>query len=444
MEILQEELREYYQSLLDLGFRLNKEDILDINVDKNDVRVSYKVLENEDGYNFVKEKEEKLNKVTPLDFINACNYQMMIDDENRNKYVKATHVIADVIKYDEEKVRLNNLLVDAFKKVNNSGKYELVTTEEEVKEDSELLKKGKEFLKNNVAYIGGVAIVGGAIVYAITNSSNPKVVENNVAVEETVDNNEVVNTEEIEESKQLVTEEISNEEQNATEVNDINDDLVVQDEEVIAFDINNDEAILSTVDKIYSDVQAMDDENFKAEMDKDTIEAIVRYVRHSNSEYTGMNIISNEYAYEILTEFFNRKYNIANFYENLDNYEKLNDLVTKAFNIKSDKDSYEDELEVYSSIDYAMNTLDAENFPEVIAIRTVVDNVVDIESMKLVASIGEENGLEGEEYNNEKTKAFNVDAKDVFNKVDINNENAPLTQATYKAIDEDETLGLSR
>ena len=83
----------------------------------------------------------------------------------------------------------------------------------------------------------------------------------------------------------------------------------------------------------------MDDENFKAEMDKDTIEALVRYTRHSDSEYTGMNVISNEYAYELLTEFFNKKYNIANFYENLENYDKLNDLVTKAFNIKSDKES---------------------------------------------------------------------------------------------------------
>ena len=443
MEILQEELREYYNSLITLGFEINCDDILDVNVDKNDVRVSYKVLEQENDFYVVKDKMCVLNEVPAVDFINAYNYVKMVCNENLENKVdseellKAIKVIAEVVKYEDEKIRLNNLLVDELKKANNSGKFELVTRDENVDEDSNLIIKGKEFLKNNVAYIAGAALVGGAIVYAaFGNKQNTVSDPSNTFVQEESNVNEEeiaqdTNTEEVVESDVTLTNENT-----ATEV--------AEEEVEVAFDINNEEAINATVDKIYNEVQAMDDENFKAEMDKDTIEALVRYTRHNNSKYTGMNIISNEYAYEILSEFFNQKYNIANFYENLDNYDKLNDLVTKSFAIKQEKDSYEDEIAVYQSLDYAMNTLDSENYPEVIALRAVVDNITVLDSMKLVGGIGTENGLEGDEYYTEKAKAANVDAKEVFNKVDINNENAPLTQATYKAIEEDETLGLSR
>ena len=489
MDILVEEMSSYYNALEKLGIKFVESDILDKEVDKDDVRVSFKVYDGEKVVDSIK----AINDLTPEDIVNVYNLKKAFaeNEDEEKELFDSVSVIGSVLKYKEEQVRLNNLLVQEFKKANNSGKFDfvLVDTEEEkkdevtpveediakveetipVEEESTLLDKAKQFIKDNSAVIISGVILAGAVIYALTKVGGNKNVEKEI-VQETTVVEETIPVEEETPAEEDVQEDIQE------EVTPVEEEIVVE------LDPHSEEVINEVTDKFYEEIQNSSNEDFKIEYDRDTVEALVRYTHHNYDEYSGENYISNTDAYDKLTTIYKNGINISGLYENLDNYDRLHNLVEKCQNVKEEKGIYSDEYEAYMAMKDCMDNLNSENYPEVIAIRVTVDNTTVIPSMQLarggalenIAAESEfqevnENGevvtkkvkelwidvngdgkityeenAEGEDYEKEKKVAsVNKDELiEIFNSVDINNENAPLTQATYKAIDEDKTFGL--
>ena len=475
MNILMQEIKDYYNALEKLGIKLNEDDILNVDVDKDDVRASFKIYDGEK----VITQTKKLNDIEPMDIINIYNLLLpFAENEDEAKELEASvYTIAEIIKYKEEKIRLNNILVQEFKKANNSGKFDFVILEDEennkeekvnkqedIKEDSETVKKAKKFIKDNsLIIISSLALVG-ALAYALTRNGDITTIDKDGNITTISYGDKIEDTQQespVEEIQdETPVEEVVETNENATEVYENEEEVVAQ------IDPHSEESINATIDKVYSEIQASNNEDFKIEYDRDTVEALVRYAHHNYSEYTGENYISNTDAYDRFTNLYKNNINIASLFENLDNYERLNNLITKCKNVKDEKGVYSDEYEAYASIKECMDNLNSENYPEVIAIRVAVDNTMSISSMQLSRSgalemvdteelwtdvdsdgkVTYEENAEGED--NEKEKKVASINKDellaIFNSVDINNENAPLTQATYKAIDEDEALGLTK
>jgi len=443
MNILLQEIKDYYESLLKLGFILNEEDILNINIDKNDVRVTFK---NYIDYQ-VKDVTKKLNDINPEDVVNAYNLKngFAENEQEEEEYLNAFKVIAEVMKYDEEKIRLNNILVQEFKKANNSGKFDFILVDEnketrlvkqeEVQEDSELIKKAKQFIKNNSLYVLSAAILIGAIGYAASryNTKNTITNENKSNIETSFDenaSNDTMNENIEEEIVEPTINENINEEENETIIDETNNDNL---------DIHSEEAIASTVNKAYEAILATNNETLISQIDKDTVEGLVRYAHQYDENYKGIKIFNHEDAYALLNMLYDQKFNISVFFENLNCYEDLDKICITAFNIDQENDSYEDEYQAYLAVDNALNNLN-NNFSEALAIRAITDYEMHITSMIIARDGMQEEGIEGSAYQEEKAKASSIvsECKAIYNKIDFYNQDAILTQAVNNAFEAEE------
>ena len=321
---------------------------------------------------------------------------------------------------------------------------------EETKENEESLDaadKGREFINSKtLTWVVCAAILGVSAIVASKNVSDA-IKENKTVVE----SNDDVEQEEVIEETPVVVQEQNVEAEQITEAA-VEETPVVEEE--VSYDVNSYTNIDDETNRVFAELATLDGSGrgLSVDLDKNTVEALVKYVRHSYPNYTLGNDISNEYAYEILFALAKDGVDISMFYNNLDTYENIKQLYDACASIRQESNSYEDEVNAYSAMNKAVSTMHYEengqrtDCPEIIAIRALVDAYIDIPSMQLARGGAIENSLEGEAYNIEKQYAAknSADCKEIFNKVSIENPNALLTRATYKAIDEDEALGLTR
>lgn len=481
-------IKEYYDALQTLSFGFVSEDIFNKNIDINDVRVMFKVYNNET--NVVDYVYKKINDINAKDVTNTYALQTVLNKKSKEELDHAAKTILEVIKYKEEKIMFNNVLVQEFKKVNNSAKFDFVLVDEkdvkrveDVKEDSKVADKAREIVRDFdgskfliITLAVAIAGMGGyaAYLYGKTQANkDTKDNTENIGIEETIEE-EVVEETPVEEVIEEPSEEVVDEE-SATEVYE-------EEETTVEIDPNSIEAISATVDRIYNEIQSMDNQDLKMELDIDTIEALVRYAHHSEAAvlpnfddedlsddeayYRAFGLLTNEGAYQLLSKIYNNGYDISNFFENLECHDRLHNLNDKAFNITEEKGKYIDEYETYKALDDCVNNLGENSFAEAVAIRAVADNITVINSMQLARGgalemkdtpmywkdvngdkvITYEENAEGEAYENEKANAEDIanECLAIFNKIDSNNPDNELNRVVYRALDEDERIKLSR
>ncbi len=312
-------------------------------------------------------------------------------------------------------------------------------------DDTKVVNDAKKIVSNtNYSNLIAAIILGGAILIAGNNivktiKSEPEELNNNtnkeIVIEE--DNISVVKNDVVEEETHVE----KNQSKETTE------EVKVEENK---FNVNNYTEIENTTNKVFAELANISSTGRKlsVDLDKNTVEALITYTRHSNPDFNINNKFSNEYAYEQFFALAQDGVDISMFYENLDSYENINQLYKACANIKQETNSYEDELAAYSAMNKAVSTMHYEgnnqrnDYPEIIAIRAIVDAYVDLPSMELARGGALENGQEGEAYYTEKEYAAknSSECKAIYDKVTINNPNGLLTQATYKAIEEDETI----
>lgn len=246
-----------------------------------------------------------------------------------------------------------------------------------------------------------------------------------------------------------------------TEETTENYELIGEEREIAAeelepvIDINDEERINEITDDIYNDIQGLP-KNIRKDLDKETIEALVRYARRYNPNYTGADLLNNEDAYEYFYGLaYSKQFNIAKFYEDLENYTNINNVSESLLNVKKDN-SYEDEYSAYNAIGKAVNNMDKSDYSEVVALRALVDAYIDEETM-IIARNGEgveeitvdgsdvnyDKDIDGNvvdsEYKRAKIKYSSQDCIDVYNMVNLENRNAILTDLAYEALEDDKS-----
>ena len=474
---------EYIKKVIDayerLGFNIADDAIYDVDSDYRDIIVSFVGLNN-----IVNKK--KLNKINLEDLNAAYMISNSVNDSERDVILNniAFKTLFDYIKDDSVKNKVNkklfNYLLDNYDEIdeekdkneNNIKNDEENFVEEEeipikvekVSESKELSSKaGKKINSESVAIIAGIIILGSSIAFASQNYSKSN------KTEVTTEDNDVNN--EIEIQTPVMTQiQTSNEAEINNEVSENIAETEEETEETI--DVHSDEFINNVTDKIINNIQL--DQNIAYKYDRDLVEALVRYTHHNYDEYTGSNTLSNELAYEDLSELIRHGFDISMFYEGLNNCENLRALYNSTKDLKQEKGKYEDEFKIYMCMDVVMNEMNTNNFAEAVALRAYVDNYSVIPSMQMArqqAGVLEmkdtqdlwrdvnkdgkttyEENAEGKGYNDEKAAAMAVrygemsseTCKNIYNRISTDDRNSELSVIVYRALDEDDARARTR
>ena len=345
--------------------------------------------------------------------------------------------------------------------IDNTTKFTKVSSSDDSVDAKKTAKKGSKFIKR---------LTTGAVVTIIVVSSlvGLSMIGNSLGRKKNKDDKIILgNDKKIEQEEESVA--VINEDELSN--SDIEENVVVENTDMLEEEsvstleaIDNDEVIAKTTDKVYEMVNSI---GGNINYDRDEIEALVRYTRHDNPNYTGESVYSNEYAYDCFFELINTgKINIANFYENLSSYNNVNELSNALSNIDPNNGSYEDEFNAYDAIDKSINNMDKSDYAEVVGVRALVDSYVNRETMCLARGGAEETGQEYYMLDNngnvlvdengnpiETLYSKNIKAvdstkasmcKSVYDRVDLNNDNSILTKLALEALDEDENRTASR
>ena len=320
---------------------------------------------------------------------------------------------------------------------NNLNKRIKVVNVEENKEVANTAKK--KINKESILITAGIIILASAVWFAVHNNkySNEKNT-NQITIENTNDNNITVesieedNTKDIEKNKAVEEPEVVVEE---TIVDETTEEPEIVAEEI---DVQSDEYIERKTESIYNYIQNTE---LASTYTKDDIRNIIRYAHHSYDNFNSENILSNESAYEIYTTFVKHRIDLSMLDEGLKGYEDLQNLDIAMKNIVQELGKYDDEYKAFKAIETTLNNMDDNNFTEAVALRAYTDLYTLLPSMQVVRGGALENGEEGQTYYDEKAS---VDAtkteecKNIYNEIDVNNQNAKLTRIVIKALDEDD------
>ena len=444
-----------------------KDDVADKNNQTGDV--NFVLVDYDQSIHARPVKDNSLVKVNTTYANNETNN----NDVDRVVNINTTHTNNDVKNSDVDRVVkidsvTNKAELDNYTKhdIANKKAYKVVRVEE----DEETANKGRKFTaKDTVLVLAGIIILSSAILFAVYNYSKNKVEEKelkNKTNTETIDNTYNDNNEVEETNNNNETIENTNENNNET----------TESEEVVEeqVDVHSEDYINNVTEKTFSSIQALNDPAISSKYDRELVEALVRYTHHNYNDYTGENKLSNEIAYEDLSELINHGFDISMFYEGLNNSDNLYALYNATRNIKQEKASYEDEFKVYMCMDVIMDEMNTNNFAEAVALRAYVDNYSSVPSMQMArnqAGVLEmkdtqdlwrdvnkdgkttyEENAEGKGYNDEKASALaakynemsSEKCANIYKRISTDDQNSELSVIVYKAIDEDETIVRSR
>ena len=502
MSISRKDVIDYVDSLEALGFKINKSDAVDASMFYEDVRISPYI----DGRAVAPVKIgdlslKDIDKVYSYQVKKNASTQVLRDLANAYSYLLNVYESGNKDEFDKETIKtirdLNNMknnnantnkanstnntknsannsihkATTNSTSASNSNNNNNATNARVVNVDNsssaqKAANDGRKATSNkSLGNIIAAIIIGGSLIIAANiyaKSANDKNV--NVESDKDISNETTVTVTTNTQETSTVTEtntntnENNNQEQNENnnQENNNNNQENNTNEENENKNISSDESVMKTTNAIFDKVQTTNP-NIVAEYDKKTIEALVRYTRHSTPEVKAIlndtNAtteekqqwvqFTNQGAYDAFKVLRANGVDISMFFENLEAHDRISDLNKYCSSIVQEKNSYEDEFAAYNSMDVAVTKMDGNNFPEVIAIRAIVDETTLIPSMQLARDGAMEFGGEGDAYYNEKNSidsSKKSNCRDIFNKVDINNQSAPLTIATFKAIDEDKNL----
>lgn len=406
-----------------------------------------------DDYVIAEEIEKKEEENRKYEIQKLSNAEVIESNKNKHEVAKTTK--KEIVK--KKSVPTKVVSVENNEKVANNAK--------------------KELNKDSIVITAGLIILATGLVVSSLSLAKACSGTNNVAYETTSDINNDVN---IDNS----TTNVVNNENNTQEVNDEVVEEPTKDETPIEetpieevkeeVNVHSDEYINDVVDSVINTIQLNGDGIIGAKYDRELVEALVRYTHHNYPEYTGDNILSNEVAYEDMSELISRGFDISIFYKGLNNHENLSALYNATKDLKQEKGNYEDEFKIYMCMDIIMDEMNQNNFPEAIALRAYVDNYSIIPSMQMArqqagvlemkdtqdlwkdvnkdGQITYEENAEGKGYNDEKAAAMAVKygqmdsqkCAQIYERISTDNQNSELTQIVYRAIDEDETMVKSR
>jgi len=418
---------------------------------------------------------------------------------NNVRYELQTVPVNEIVKKDDTKCEITKAPTTEVVKKDDT-KHEIKSAEVrntelcnptrakiiKIEEDKETADKARSIInKDSILVTAGLIILAGAIGfagYACTRTGNTTR-SNNVATEETTDiyndvninntnTNNVDNDNNNSVEEEIVPEPTKEPEIEETPVEENTEEVVEETQEEV--NVHSEEYINDVVDNTLTAIQLNTDNNISIKYDRDLVDALVRYTHHNYEEYTGESKLSNEIAYEDLSELINHGFDISMFYKGLNNYENLKALYNATRNLKQEKGNYEDEFKIYMCMDVIMNDMDQKNFAEAVALRAYVDNYSVIPSMQMArqqagvlemkdtqdlwkdvnkdGKITYEENAEGKGYNDEKAAAIaakygEMDSQkcaQIYNRISTDNHNSELTQIVYKALDEDDARARTR
>ena len=426
-----EKIIEYYNAL---GFKISKEDIENTELNYNEVKVSYTA---DNG----KTIEKLLKDININDLNSAYYYVNSHADSEREKLIKkvAFTTIFDYIKKESSKSRVNKKLINYLTNKNNLNE-ELNNNIDnpEIKKVVEV-EEDKKTADNGYIIIAGVSFAALAIVL-ICNIASYKISEKDSKSEnqknkteqscDAVDNNT--------ETNDTIVEENENKEEMVKVEETENKEEMVEVEEKI--DVNSEEYINKVTDNIYEKISSTGLEN---EYSKDYIKELVIYAHHTYEGFDGENIISNETAYEDYSNLIRHGVNVSMFFDGLNGYEDLNSLNNALTNVKQELGEYDDEYKAYKEIENTLNNINEDNYSEAVALRAYVDQYTIVPSMQVARDGAEENGEEGPTYYEEKdgiSASKKQECREIFNSIDVNNQNAKLTIIINKALEKENKL----
>ena len=381
----------------------------------------------------------------------------------------------EIVKKDDRKQELRNTNTRSTEvrnsQINNAPRTKVVMVEN----DKQTADKARSIInKDSVLVTAGLIILASAIAFAAYSCN--KTTDHSrayVATEDTTDininnnNTNIVDTDNTNTNETIEEDEV--EEETKPKKEEVVEETTVEEEVQEVTNVHSEEFINKVTDNTLTSIQLNGDSNITAKFDRSLVEALVRYTHHNYPEYTGENILSNEIAYEDMSELINHGFDISMFYEGLNNYDNLKALYNATRNLKQEKGQYEDEFKIYTCMDVIMNEMNTNNFPEAIALRAYVDNYSVIPSMQMArqqagvlemkdtqdlwrdvnkdGSITYEENAEGKGYNDEKAAAIaarygemsSEKCAQIYNRIKTDGNNSELTQIVYRAIEEDNT-----
>ena len=292
---------------------------------------------------------------------------------------------------EEENKKENDDIKPIFRDTEEPQK---VIETEEVDKNSEL---GEKITKGSLNALTGLLVAGLALSGIVWYSSNAQ-----------------KRAEAIKEKARIEAESANAEvEENAEAVETPEVPEVAEEPYEVELDINSDAVILETVDKIENEVSKLSDPVAKDMLNRETIEALVRYTRDNT-------ILSGETAYSLFQLLYKNGVDTSMFFENLESYQVMNTLYLSNKAVEQGNNSYDDELNAYKAIESAVNSLSENDYAAIWNVSAITDESIGSPSMLMAAGTAVEFGGEGIEYNNEKNSVpSNVreEAKRIYNMV---------------------------
>lgn len=426
-------------------------------------------------YEFDNENTKEEENKNELDIKNKSYYvvsrnNIIQDDLSVVKPSKPASTRDDVIDVDfVEKVQSNEVREETNKPNKNIKVVK-------VEEDKEVADKARnKSSKDGILVTIGLIFLAGSIMFAANSCSKSRSYSNTkeIVTEDTTDYNDKKET-----NNEITVEDNTKSEPVKLETTEPVEEEVEEEtvEEAIeeTVDVHSEDYINKVTDNILTYIQMSGDANLIAKYERDLVDALVRYTHHNYNEYTGDNIITNEIAYEDMSELINHGFDISMFYEGLNNGDNLHALYNATRSLKQEKGNYEDEFKIYACMDAIMNEMNKNNFAEAIALRAYVDNYSVIPSMQMArqqAGVLEmkdtqelwldvnkdgtktyDENAEGKGYNDEKAAAMaakynemsSETCKNIYNRISTDDRNSELSIVVFKAIDEDNSFVRTR
>lgn len=321
---------------------------------------------------------------------NIKNVTIGLDSE-KNKDMEQPTSDDKVENNKEENKKENDDIKPIFRDTEEPQK---VIETEEVDKNSEL---GEKITKGSLNALTVLLIAGAALSGIVWYSSNAQ-----------------KRAEAIKEKARIEAESANAEvEENAEAVETPEVPEVAEEPYEVELDINSDTVILETVDKIENEVSKLSDPVAKDMLNRETIEALVRYTRDNT-------ILSGETAYSLFQLLYKNGVDTSMFFENLESYQVMNTLYLSNKAVEQGNNSYDDELNAYKAIESAVNSLSENDYAAIWNVSAITDESIGSPSMLMAAGTAVEFGGEGIEYNNEKNSVpSNVreEAKRIYNMV---------------------------
>ena len=358
-----------------------------------------------------------------LSFLGSENTEISMSDKERYDNCQRVMEAVNILSNSETRKAYDDLL--KLENDNVKKKNEIIKVDNVDVADEKTIKAAKSKIDlPTVAAVAGIILLTAATGLAaydiISTNSRIKSLQNkNNNISNSIDkDNSIANSNE-QENEQVVNDE-------STSVTQISEEASVD----VSLDVNSEQVIQNTVDKIYAEVSKSSDANIKDMIDRETVEALVRYTRDNS-------ILSGEYAYELFKTLYLGKIDLSMFFENLDSYSYLSRLNNATSKIVEDNGSYDDEYEAFLAIGEALDSMNSNNYAEVWAVSVESDYSTYYASMNIARGGAKENGEEGQEYIDEKNKVHsNVrqECSDIYNKVRTDDQNSLLMQYRMNAI----------